>query len=172
MSDIAGMDELIEYLGTLPTQLQSKTAAAMDRELGRAVTLAKRKASAGEDPDHEVTRSITHTVSIGGEGVEGQLVANHERAIYREIGTGPRGYASGGKPPIPAKYTLQTMIKTGRRAGTIIPGWVYHNRKAGHLVHSMGQPAQPFLYPAWEESEQLVTDAVEAAIDRMLEGGG
>ena len=85
---------------------------------------------------------------------------------YVEFGTGrpgQEGLVKNGQERNPKAdrftYTLQTTIRSGPNQGKLRPGWVYHSETHG-FVHTLGQPASPFMYPA---QLQLENDAAEIA---------
>lgn len=166
MRSIEGLDGLMDYLDGLQDELLDAVALELDTHLRLTVDAAKMGAI-----DPEVRGSISKVVRRAGDDVEAEVIANHERAVYQEMGTGPEGAASdNGKAPIPVTYTLHSQIQSGRRAGTVIPGWIY-KAKDGSFVHSMGQPARPFLYRASKETMQAVLRRTQEGVSRRLSRG-
>jgi hypothetical protein len=102
---------------------------------------------------------------VGDEAVGGWR-ATSDHGPYVEFGTGRPGAAStvaNGQPRDPRAagftYTLQTVVQRKKaythRSGKIIPprdyiidGWVYYDTVRQRFVHTLGQPARPFMYPA------------------------
>lgn len=70
-------------------------------------------------------------------------------AVYVEYGTGV--YATG---------------EGGSRARKI--PWVYRDPKTGKFYTTVGNPPQPFMGPAWRESQPLFVRDLEAMVAREL----
>lgn len=153
-------DRLIDRLRCI----QSKdTAADVVRQLvSRGIEVAKPYAQMAKS---DLGGSIMALpLETDGAIAKGGFQTNHALARYFEFGTGLPGYrgeVANGAPRNPAAagfgYTLQTVILSGPRAGQIRPGWVYF--KDGRFFHTLGQPAQPFMYPA-----QLILEKEAAQI--------
>ena len=91
----------------------------------------------------DLRKSITSTVERKGDVVDGEVLATSDHAIFVEMGTGDRGQASDEGKAQGATYTI------------------------GHP----GQPAQPFLYPAYQLTEKIVLGDVKTSARRKLLGG-
>lgn len=164
MSGIEGLDAVMRRLDGMQGAVLDAAAEGLDHSLQRTVSVAKSLAKEGE-----VRRSISHVVRRTEGGIEAMVIANHERAVYQEMGTGPEGQNhNNGKAPIPVTYTLMSMIWSGRRAGTIIPGWIYKDRKTGKFVYTQGQAPSPFLYPAWKQTNRYVIKEMSKDMARSL----
>lgn len=100
----------------------------------------------------DLRRSIRAETEIHGDRVQGTVTVGSEYGVYVEFGTGPRGEAShqGISPDASPTYSPQ--------------GWTYRDED-GQFVHTRGQPAHPFLYPAAksmrDQAVRLIADALK-----------
>ena len=103
----------------------------------------------------DLRRSIHAYADQKGSEVHGGVTVGSEYGVYVEFGTGPRGEAShaGTSPDASPTYHPE--------------GWTYKDED-GQYVHTRGQPAQPFLYPA----ARSMRDQALRLIQNALEGGG
>lgn len=90
--------------------------------------------------------SITPKVERDEDGVTGTFGTNVEYAPYVEFGTGQRGEASASPPKAPVDLAYRH-------------DW-------------SGQPALPFLYPAFTQNKKKLRDAVIAKVAEALRGLG
>ena len=99
--------------------------------------------------------SIQAKVDIVDGNLEVQLGSPLEYALYVEMGTGPKGEANhAGTAPVGATYRAT--------------GWVYHDEKGFHST--TGQPARPFLYPAYKANKQLLIGKLAEAVRKTVKG--
>ena len=102
-------------------------------------------------------RTRARTPKIDGDTVEAKVVANTEYALYVEMGTGPVGEAihDGIDPNANPTYCPE--------------GWVYPTKDGGYKF-TLGQPAQPFMYPAKKQNEQraqeIIADEIQKAVEK------
>ncbi|MEA5060675.1 MAG: HK97 gp10 family phage protein [Candidatus Pelethousia sp.] len=108
--------------------------------------------------------------------VTGGFGTNLEYAPYVEFGTGrpgDLGQIKNAQPRNPAAdgfaFTLQTVIRSGPQAGQLRPGWVYHSDTYG-FVHTLGQPAAPFMYPAQKLLEEEAGQIAGVVIRDSIRG--
>lgn len=80
--------------------------------------------------------------------------------VYYEMGTGPKGIASGGdKYPLPASAYTQTH-------------WYYWDEKLNHVVRTEGRYARPYLWPAYMAEKPFIMPRVKDAIQAYLSTRG
>jgi hypothetical protein len=138
------------------------------------VTRAKANAMA---VDSNLAGAIEYRIIQRGKEIEAEVYVNastngpngEPMAVFTEMGTGPQGAASnsgpaGKKYPLPdSAYTLEPWYfydKTGKKTKSGKPGF----------VKSTGQPANPYLYPAFEADRPFWATIVQDAIKRALVG--
>ena len=142
-------DQLLNRLRRIDSK---NTAAEVVRNLiARGLNIAKPLAQATKSDLGAAIKA--DPVQTNGAIASGGFGVHHALAPYIEYGTGLPGHqgaVANGAPRNPVAagftYTLQTVILSGPHAGEIRDGWVYC--KDGTFIHTLGQPAKPFLYPA------------------------
>ena len=86
--------------------------------------------------------------------VIGKVFTNVEYAAYVEFGTGKKGEASGGdKYPGPLSYKQDK--------------WKVNIPDVG-VRWTEGQPAQPYLYPALKNNEELVKKNIVSDLEKKI----
>lgn len=98
--------------------------------------------------------SIVENISYEGEDIIEDIGTNLEYAAYVEFGTGPVGEASAKM--LPEGVTLQYRSD----------GWVYSDGE--RFYYTEGQPAKPFLYPAFKQNQNNVTDIIARSLQKEL----
>ena len=160
--NIEGMNELLAKLDMLPE------AAAMAAEQGiresaqNIVAMAK-----GNANDGLIAAGITSETEREGSKVSGSVYVQQGGyvhplwPVFFEMGTGPKGIASGGdKYPLPATAYTQTP-------------WWYYDTKLGHVVKTEGRYAQPYLWPAYlTEKPYILANVKDAVATYMAQNGG
>lgn len=139
---LLGLDEVLASLGDLQGRIEEGGQEGIAKGLQRVVRDAKMAAPVDTG---ELRQKILASVGT----TEGEVRAYAEHAPYVEFGTGPVGKASGGR---------------GKAYKT--KGWTYFNGE--NFVHTRGQPARPFLYPAFKANREKIIKDIAAAIRRKL----
>ncbi|WP_346877119.1 HK97-gp10 family putative phage morphogenesis protein [Clostridium sp. UBA5712] len=86
--------------------------------------------------------------------VIGKVFTNVEYAAYVEFGTGKKGEESGGdKYPGPLSYKEDKWLVNIPDVG---PRWIE------------GQPAQPFMYPALKNNEELLKKNIASDLEKKI----
>lgn len=118
-------------------------------------------------------RSVPATMD--GSQASGYWHATSGHAAFVEYGTGApgaRGEVANGQPRAPEAagftYTLETIIQSGPRAGQTQPGWVYFDELRQTFVHTLGQPARPFMYPAARQVLQAAGEQAAVSVRNLL----
>jgi hypothetical protein len=152
VSSIEGLDELLDELDDLEQDILDAAAFGLAKGLKRTVGVAKALCSADSG---QLRNSITDIVERKGDTVDGQALATAGHAIYVEMGTGPVGQANHqGVAPVPVTYRTT--------------GWVYRSKKDGKFYGTKGQPARPYLYPAYKQTRKLILSDVREAVEQRL----
>lgn len=105
--------------------------------------------------------SIKTRMTFDGEGaLVGEVYVGKQYGVFVEMGTGPKGEQShaGVNPEWLSKVTYSPK------------GWVYPTDD-GEFRHTLGQPARPFLYPAYRSEKHKVADEIRRAIRRYAKKG-
>lgn len=111
----------------------------------------------------ELKQSIKTMSKRDGKDVKGIVYTNKEYAPYVEFGTGPIGEDSDHSdvsPDIALSYSQK--------------GWSYLDEE-GNWIHTRGQPAHPFMYPAARDTKDIAIKAASNtfanAIKKELKNG-
>lgn len=143
---VFGLEEIMQQLQELPEAIMDGAEAGMRKGMQRIEGDAKENAPVDTG---ELRQKIERNVYRGFGGLEGHVKAYAEHAPYVEFGTGAVGQASGGR---------------GKAYKT--KGWTYFDGK--RFVHTKGQPARPFLFPAFMKNQKKVIADIAAGIRRRL----
>lgn len=151
-------DKIIANLEAMSGGVADAVEKAVLRELKRVQADAKRLAPV--ETGH-LRMSITTDVKCDTNGdIIGAVGSNLEYAAAVEFGSGPVGEAN--------PRALPEGVSPAYRKD----GWTYFDKKTNRFVSTKGQPARPFLYPAFKQNESRVKDNIARAIQRALKGGG
>jgi HK97 gp10 family phage protein len=95
----------------------------------------------------------SHEAKSDGKVISGAAGTDVEHGVYVEMGTGPVGLVTDvpDKCPADAQYTMQ--------------GWTYYDEKNDRFIHTEGQPAQPFLWPAYQAHAKELSENIKKAAD-------
>ena len=151
-------------------KLESKLQNLAGMDLGYQIvrTMVARGLNIAKPLAQATSPTVGSSISAGpieltGAKITGSFGTNSEIGAYVEYGTGLPGYqgkVSNGERRNPKaagfSYTLKTVVKSGPFAGQIRDGWVYYK---GRFIHTLGQPAKPYMYPA-----QLILEKDAAGI--------
>ena len=166
-AEIRGFDRLMKKLegvstedilpavnkATLFVEGQAKELAPVASEFSRAIG-----AISGQ-----LRESIHTRVETEGEKITGTVFTATEYAPYVEFGTGVKG--NGTYPYQPEGITLSYKDK----------GWSFPNpMHPEEFIHTKGQKAQPFMYPALHQNrkkvDQILQDGIKQAIREKMGG--
>lgn len=152
---IEGLDGLLDDLEGLGEETALAAMVGLEKGMKRSVAVAKELAPKDMG---QLRNSITSYTEANGDTIEGTIIAGAKYAVYVEMGTGPKGNAShaGISPDAKPIYTTK--------------GWTYHHPKRG-FIYTLGHPAQPYLYPAYQQTKALIKHDVQEAINTKLGGG-
>lgn len=179
MASIQGLDKLLSKL----SKLGGNTNGTMKTAIHQAAKLVQANAKANAPVnDGHLRNSIYEEVRVDSDRIEGRVFTNLEYAPYVEFGTGPVGMSSD-KHGLPEKVLSQLVYKQD--------GWWIHESQIdeataekyhfirretdqGVFYFTKGQPAQPFLYPAYSQNEKQVEQLIRKKLKdeiRKLAGG-
>ena len=115
--------------------------------------------------------SIRAEVRVEGDTVQGKLTANSDHAVYVEMGTGDVGRASGGNGSgVQVSYRHGGWFVPLPRGAVMVRDTILKDSSAGFWTY--GQPARPYLYPAYQQNRGTLVEKIRAALCRGLKGGG
>ena len=119
----------------------------------------------------DLRNSIHTEVSTDGGAVKGKLIANSDHAVYVEMGTGDVGRASGGNGSgVQVSYRHGGWFVPLARGAVMVKDTILKDAFAGFWTY--GQPARPYLYPAYRQHREGLEKAIRAAMLKSLKGGG
>lgn len=148
---MSSIEDLLNKLDNLGVNSQ----AALEKGLRQAGKKIQGGAKLLVDVDTgRLRNSITEGISYEGNDIIEDIGTNLEYAAYVEFGTGPVGEASAKM--LPEGVSLQYRSD----------GWVYSDGE--RFYYTEGQPADPFLYPAFKQNQNNVTDIVARALQKEL----
>lgn len=111
----------------------------------------------------ELRNSIRTEVSESSSFVVGKVVAPKDYAVYVEMGTGEVGKKSGGNgSDVKVSYRTGGWFVPLPRGEVTIGSTVVEGESAGFMT--WGQPARPFLYPAFKANKKKVLAAIRGEI--------
>jgi HK97 gp10 family phage protein len=125
----------------------------------------------------QLRNSLQTDVQRNRDGARGRIYTNVEYAPYVEFGTGPKGRDSD-KSALPADIRAKLNYRND--------GWWVHESQVdakvfermgnkadterGRFAYSLGQPAQPFLYPALAANKDKAVSDVERVLRQYIRG--
>jgi hypothetical protein len=171
VSSIEGLDELMDELDDLEEDIIDGLILGLSKGLKRTVEVAKEILKGNGDVDTgQLLNSITSFVERKGDTVDGQAVATAGHSIYVEMGTGPVGQANHqGVAPVPVTYRTAGTTRTLKNGKTYtLRGWVYYDKKTGQYRYTEGQPARPYMYPAYKVTRELIVNDAREAVQQKL----
>lgn len=121
----------------------------------------------------ELKQSIFSTVESGAGYTRGIVFTNKEYAPYVEFGTGLVGQAfhEGISPEVNPSYTQGGWWIHESMVDPSVPE-KYHWRKIitddGIFYYTEGQPAQPFMYPAIKDNEEIIVEIFDDVIEGII----
>lgn len=154
---IKGLDSLLKKLSDLPAGITKEVAMQVKREGKTVQAAAKMRCPVNKyGQGGELRQSIKEKTEIEDSLVRSTVFTNKKYAGYVELGTGPIGqeHHEGISPEINPAYSQK--------------GWTYFNEETEEFIHTKGQPAQPFMYPALKDYEEIATKNIKNAAKKGL----
>lgn len=191
MDGLEGLEAIMERLDALDGD---EMRAAVERGVKQGAEVIRAQAANNIRPSgrrsEEIKQSIIVKSAREPDKITAAVVATHEEAIYEEFGTGQVGEQNheGISPHVavtynmraPRKYvwTWNRTLKSGEtknfRREKITLGWFYPKRrgdgKGSEWGFTMGQPAHPFLYPAFVSQRSAAKKLVEDEVKKVVRG--
>ncbi|MEF9840328.1 MAG: HK97 gp10 family phage protein [Lachnospiraceae bacterium] len=158
MSDsIKGLDSFLKKLNTLQAEVAKEVTKQVKRE-GKAVQgNAKQLCPVNKyGTGGELRQSIKEKTEIEDSLIRSTVFTTKKYAGYVELGTGPIGQDNheGISPEVNPTYSQK--------------GWTYYDSELDKFIHTKGQPAQPYMYPALKDYEEVVTKNIKVAVKAGL----
>ena len=153
------IDGLNGFYNTLEDLKQNADAVAEQAVLAGAEKIRKQAVLLAPVKSGELRQSIKTTSQRDGKSVKGIVYTNKAYAPYVEFGTGPIGEASDHSdvsPNIAVSYKQK--------------GWSYQDAE-GVWHHTRGQPAQPYMYPAARDTQDIAVKAVADTFAKAIKKG-
>lgn len=121
----------------------------------------------------ELRNSISMTVTNDAHGVYAHVGTNKEYATYVEFGTGQKGAArhSGTSPDVDVVYTMAPWwIHESQvdKAAAEAYHWFHIDTKHGRFYKVTGQPAHPYIYPAFHDNEKEIMQILAGGFQEAL----
>jgi HK97 gp10 family phage protein len=158
--EIKGLDSLMHKIEALGGCTTKAATTGLNKTLQDITTDAKENCPVDTSQlrDSIEPYGEAHKAKEQGGVVSGAAGTNVEHGPYVEFGTGPVGEATAvsGKYPETLAYTQK--------------GWTYCSEKLGQFIHTRGQPAQPYLWPAYEAHAKELPDNIKKAADEEIRG--
>jgi len=148
---IKNIDKLLKKLDRLNINSKQELKQSMERNIRMVQGEAKLLCPVDTG---SLRNSITTNVKETSKGIEAKVSTNYEIAPYVEFGTGRKGEESGGdKYPGPLNYKQDK--------------WLVDIPDVGYRWIE-GQPAQPFMYPALKNNEELVKKNIVSDLEKKI----
>lgn len=177
MSTIKNLDALFSKLDAISENSASILTKGMSKGAKLIQGSAKLLCPVKEGKGGKLRESIrTRTYAKDGV-VESTVYTNKSYAAYVEFGTGPRGAASAKELPegLEIQYKNEGWwIPVGDGEGEISQedvekyGMFTLTYEDKTFAYSQGQPAQPFLYPAFTSNKDKVVQVVANAVKKGI----
>lgn len=111
----------------------------------------------------ELRNSIKASVTELATSATGEVGSPLEHASYVEMGTGEVGKASGGNgSPVSVSYRTGGWFVPLARGEQMMADTIVEGASNGFWTY--GQPARPYLWPAYQANKDKILAAVRAAI--------
>lgn len=169
MSSIEGVDEVFDALDGLKEEILLAALQGLREGMELTVKAAKNLCP---EKDGQLRNSITSMAEIQGDKIDAKVTPTAEYAICVEMGTGPKGEANhaGISPNAKPVYTvtgtdIKRVSKKGKPYGYHLDGWFYIDPETEEFRYTEGQPARPFMYPAFRLTKDALITKVKTAIN-------
>jgi hypothetical protein len=158
--ELKGLDHLFPRMDKIPGAMSNAAIAGENKTLQDITTDAKENCPVDTGQLRESIQPYfdAHQAKDQGGVISGASGTNVEHGVYVELGTGP----IGEETPVPDKYPGDVSYTQ--------KGWTYFDEKTGQFVHTRGQPAQPYLYPAEQAHAGELPENIKKAAEKELRG--
>lgn len=153
---------------------QNMTDPRFVEEAGEFVlSAAKMMCSGFQITSGELRNSLGMTVRMDLRGTEAHVGTNKEYAPFVEFGTGPKGARShaGTAPDAGIVYSLSPWWiheSQVERSVAEIYHWFHIDTDQGRFYRVSGQPAHPYLYPAFEDNKKAITQILAKGMEEAF----
>ena len=168
--EIRGLDELFAKLDQIPGALEAAATDGVNKTLLDIQKDASKNALGGKQSTGHLAATIeNYTEKHLAKGTQGGAISGTagtdcEYAVPVEFGTGPIGQNT----PVPDKSPNDVAHRQ--------TGWTYYSEKGfinaegkeQHFVHTNGQPARPYLYPAYQVHEGDLPENIKESAEKRL----
>lgn len=158
--ELKGLDHLFGKLDKIPGAVERASIAGTNKTQQDITSDAKANCSVdtGQLRDSIEPYSEAHKAVFRDGVVSAAVGTNVEHGLYVELGTGPVGESTA----VPDKYPGELTYTQH--------GWTYYDEKLGQFIHTNGQPAQPYLYPATQAHAGELSENIKNAAEKELRG--
>ena len=121
----------------------------------------------------ELRGSIGMTVTSEQNRMTAHVGTNKRYANYVEFGTGPKGAArhEGISPDVAVAYTLSPWwiheSQVDPRAAQVYH-WAHIDTEDGRFYKVTGQPAHPYIYPAFHDNEDTLKEILRGGFEEAI----
>lgn len=160
---VRGTDKLCRQLNDSAKAMQDSLVKGISN--ATKMVQANAKMLASTETGNLKNRIFAKTEKIG-TGARGVVYTNEEYGPYVELGTGPKGAQehSGISPNVTPSYVnspwwiheSQIDIDLAEKYN-----WFSIDTKDGKFYQCTGQPAQPFLYPAFANNKEKIEHLIK-----------
>ncbi|MEG2412393.1 MAG: HK97 gp10 family phage protein [Clostridium sp.] len=150
--NIKGMDKLLKKLDSLNINSKQELKKSMEKNIKMVQGEAKLLCPVDNG---DLRNSITTDVKEVNSGIVATVTTNYEIAPYVEFGTGKKGETTS----VTDKYPGQLSYKQDK--------WKVNIPDVG-VRWIEGQPAQPYLYPALKNNEELVKKNIASDLEKKI----
>ena len=178
------MGETIQNANKLHSKIASIADGVADKYIEKAVANGLQPVQAtakllvpvgtiGADSNGGLRESIKKRTERTASGARGEVYTNASYAAYVELGTGPRGDQNHKdiSPNVNPTYTMEPWWIHESQIDEKIAEkykWYYIDTEQGRFYQCLGQPAQPFMYPALERNEKNVTKRIGTYLAKKI----
>lgn len=151
--EVEGLDKLLAQLAMITNK--EYVIQGTKEVIGEQVKTVEQEAKSLCPVDTgQLRNSIESEVEVKGNKITGVVSTNCEYAPYVEFGTGIVGEA--------------TRPQGARRITYRPDGWWYYDEETKQFIYTIGQPAQPYLYPALKNNEEEIGEDLKKGIMNII----
>lgn len=166
-----GFDGFIGAITRLEEEMTDPKNVGLAGEF--VLSAAKMECSGFKISSGELRNSLAMATRQHVGGVYAHVGTNKEYATYVEFGTGPVGAAhhAGTSPDVHVAYTQSPWwIHESQISPEVaaIYGWQYIETEAGRFYKCSGQPAHPYLYPAFRNNQKEIEDILARGFEEAI----
>ena len=138
-----------------------------------ALSAAKLLCSGFRITSGELRNSLQMAITNDVSGIFAHVGTNKQYATYVEFGTGQKGAAhhAGTSPDVDVVYSMspwwihESMVD---RAAAETYHWFHIDTKDGRFYKVTGQPAHPYLYPAFADNKETLKKILAGGFEEAI----